>query len=290
MSTKNNQQEKWIRELFLLFYLGFFAVSFFKHLLPGIHALTILSKGAEAICAPGMIFAAGCLMGMAKIADSDFQKKTLNKALFSLLCFYFIGFSTEVVLKHRAIFATIKDLLAMLRVPNICGIFLTLSVLFLIWAFFWNFIEKCLDKPVFLILICLVGFLCTFIPEGIFGYAPVGVLIGGDRLACTPIAFYLFVFFTGVALGKGKIQSLTGKKMMIGTAAALILGVIFVALGQKTAGLVLLGSGCVWFCLIVSRFLLPLYSKCEELALNLWEKLLIFCTSINKKRETNRKL
>ena len=290
MSTKNNQQEKWIRELFLLFYLGFFAVSFFKHLLPGIHALTILSKGAEAICAPGMIFAAGCLMGMAKIADSDFQKKTLNKALFSLLCFYFIGFSTEVVLKHRAIFATIKDLLAMLRIPNICGIFLTLSVLFLICAFFWNSIEKCLDKPVILILACLVGFLCTFIPEGIFGYAPVGVLIGGDRLACIPIAFYLFVFFTGVALGKGKIQSLTGKKMMIGTAAALILGVIFVALGQKTAGLVLLGSGCVWFCLIVSRFLLPLYSKCEELALNLWEKLLIFCTSINKKRETNRKL
>ena len=163
MSTKNNQQEQWIRELFLLFYLGFFSVCFFEHLLPGIRVLALLSKVAEVVCAPGMIFAAGCLMGMAKISDSDFQKKTLNKALFSLLCFYFIGFSTEVVLKHRAIFATIKDLLAMLRIPNICGIFLTLSVLFLICAFFWNSIEKCLDKPVILILACLVGFLCTFL-------------------------------------------------------------------------------------------------------------------------------
>lgn len=290
MSTNTNQQKKWIRELFLLFYLGFFAICFFNRLLPEVQALTLLSKIAEAICAPGMIFAAGCLMGMANPSDSDLQKNTLKRALFSLLCFYFIGFSTEVLIKHRAIFATIKDLLALLRIPNICSIFLTLSVLFLICGLFRNYIEKCTDKPAWLILICLAGFLCTFIPEGILGYGPVGVLIGGDRLDCIPIAFYLFIFFTGMAFGKGTFPALTDKRLVIGTAATLILGAAFLALGQKTAGLVLLGSGCVWFCLIISRFLLPIYNKWEEWTVNVWKKGLSFCQAVYEQQRTNRRL
>lgn len=290
MSTQINQQKKWVRELFLLFYLEFFGVCFLKHLLPGLGFMTLLSKGAEAICAPGMIFAAGCLMGMEKIPDSDFRKNTLHKALLCLLCFYFIGFSTEVLLNHRAVFATIKDLLAMLRIPNICSIFLTLSILFLICAFFWDSIEKCMEKPILLIGICLIGFLCTFIPEGILGYAPVGVLIGGDRLACIPIAFYLPAFFTGIAFGREKFKTIADKKLILGTAGFLVFSILFLILKQKTTALVLIGSGCVWFCLIVSRLLLPLYSRLENIAVALLEKCVHFGQSINEKRKTSRRL
>ena len=95
-SAYPDKKHLWYRELFVLFYLGMFAASFLNRPFPDSRAVSLLIKGAELLYAPGMIFAAGCLMGAQDASRKDFRKNTLRKALYSILLFYTVGFLNEI--------------------------------------------------------------------------------------------------------------------------------------------------------------------------------------------------
>ena len=69
-----------------------------------------------------------------------------------------------------------------------------------------------MEKPVLLLLICIIGFLPVFLPEGIIGYGLAGTLIGGDRTHAVAISTELFVFFWGVFCAKKKQNTFLEKK------------------------------------------------------------------------------
>ena len=280
-STYPDKKHLWYRELFVLFYLGMFAASFLNRPFPDSRAVSLLIKGAELLYAPGMIFAAGCLMGAQDASRKDFRKNTLRKALYSILLFYTVGFLNEILINERAVFATIKDLLAVLRIPGRTSIFLTLSVLFLLCSFCWPWVEKCLRSRPLLLSVCLVGFLFTFLPEGILGYGLAGVFVGADRLAAVPLFPYLFAFFGGVLTARrlraaadnmdsypAPAQILSACRcLLIPCVVLLVVGAGLALLHRNEPATTLLGTGGAGFCLLVSAFLLPLYQAAETFVL-----------------------
>ena len=99
-SAYPDKKHLWYRELFVLFYLGMFAASFLNRPFPDSRAVSLLIKGAELLYAPGMIFAAGCLMGAQDASRKDFRKNTLRKALYSILLFYTVCCSVFVFILY----------------------------------------------------------------------------------------------------------------------------------------------------------------------------------------------
>src|SRR5699024_5133099 len=187
-------------------------------------------------------------------------------SLYSILLFYAVGFLNEILINERAVFATIKDLLAVLRIPGRASIFLTLSVLFLLCSFCWPWVEKCLRSRPLLLSVCLVGFLFTFLPEGILGYGLVGVFVGADRLAAVPLFPYLFAFFGGVLTARrlraaaenmdsfpAPAQILSACRCLrIPCGVLLIVGAGRALLHRNEPATTLLGTGGAGFCLLVS--------------------------------------
>lgn len=292
----------WVRAAFVFFYAGLLIATLLNRLFPGSSFTWLLEGGARAVYAPGMIFAAGCLMGLQNPSGKDFRKNTLYKALTCLLLFYGTGFFNEVLLNDRAVFATIKDLLAILRMPGVASIFLTLSVFFLLSGLFWEKMEYCLQKPFLGVSLSLIGFLCSFIPEGLLGYAVTGVFVGGDRYGCIPAAQYFFVFFAGVLFMRKKSAALTGlseiietktyafhfRRLLIPEALLLVSGVLMAVLHQKQSALVLAGTALAGICLFFLFFLLPVYRKGETAVLRLLHWLDDSLAALKRKRQQCR--
>lgn len=72
-----------------------------------------------------------------------------------------------------------------------------------------------MEKPVLLLLICIIGFLPVFLPEGIIGYGLAGTLIGGDRTHAVAISTELFVFFWGVFCARKKQNTFLEKRILL---------------------------------------------------------------------------
>lgn len=71
-------------------------------------------------------------------------------------------------------FTTIRNFITFIKVFEISAIFLSVSIVFLLCAYLWDYIEGWMEKPVLLLLICIIGFLPVFLPEGIIGYGLAG--------------------------------------------------------------------------------------------------------------------
>lgn len=313
----------WYRELFFLFYFGMLAAMVLNRLFSGSQATLLLTKGANLVYAPGMIFAAGCLMGSENPAHKDFKKRTLWKALYAILLFYGIGFLNEIIIKDRAVFATVKDLLAVLRISDIAAIFLTLCVLFLLCSFCWSWIEKCLKKPLLLAAVCLVGFLFSFLPEGLLGYGIIGVFVGSDRLGAIPLFPYLFIFFAGIFTARkfsdsekdeaSALENVQSKKHFIltedrsqpfssarllsvckplipGIVITLAAGAFLAVLHLENQASILLGSGCAGVCLLISAVLFPFYRILENFFFRLLRKANSFRLALRSRRKSSRPL
>ncbi|MDO5147386.1 MAG: YfhO family protein [Eubacteriales bacterium] len=302
-------QSLWLRELFLFFYCFMAGTTLLAKAFPGFAPGLLLAKVAEITCAAGMIFAAGWLMSAQDSSAPDFKRRTLKKALFCILLFYGIGLFNERFINHRAIFATIKDLLALLRVPGVVSILLSLSFLFLLCAFVWPYMEKLLRRPALCVLFCAVGFLFSFMPFGLLGYSFLGVFIGGDIYACVPLIPYLFVFFTGVYCGNTSnaagIFSVTDdaplkplQKYMVSLFRKLFLPTLFLAasggvlamLHQNQAAKILLGSAAAHYLLLLCAGLLPAYQRIEEIALDLLARSQALCSRIGARKNSSRAL
>ena len=86
----------WARELFVLSFLVFFCMKVLTFLSHGSRIFTLLTSCAKAVYAPVIFFATGLLLGSRDSSQPDFRKKTLTKALFCILCFYFVGACREI--------------------------------------------------------------------------------------------------------------------------------------------------------------------------------------------------
>lgn len=301
----------WIRELFVLFYLGLFAATALGRLFSGSQAAFLLSKGAEFVSAPGMLFAAGCLMGPEDFTSTQYRKRTLRRALYALVLFYAVGFCNEILINDRAVFATVKDLLAVLRIPGMAAIFLTLCALFLLCALFPKQLHFCLRRPAAAAAVSVAGFLFTLIPEGLLGYGVLGVFTGADRMNAVPLLPHLFVFFAGAMTSRRIVAAQcqtdaplstqdvcpSGRALLSGCRRLALPSLLILAAGAALAVLrleepasVLLGSGCAGIALFVLIALLPVYRKAEELFFSLLRRLLSFANAVKARRACSRPL
>lgn len=278
--------EIWIREIFFLFYGAFFLCAMIYELAPGHAALYYLRQAAQAVYAPGLLFAAGCLMGLKDSSHPAFRKETLRKALYCYLVFLGMGFFLEVFILHHEAFSTLKDLLAVIRIPAVCSVFVTLCFLFIICAFFWKYIEYCLQHRYILILIASAGLLLLLVPEGILGYGLTGIFIGGDRYDCVPVAYYLFAFFGGALLSRNYLPGLFHRKILGFTGAVSVLSGILFVFHQKQPAIILIGIVFAYLALVISIVFLPLYQRCESAAIQIWD---MAADTGNRIRQTARK-
>lgn len=277
-----------IREVFVLFYLMFLGCAFLFFLSSGHPLLEALTDAARYTYAPAMLFAAGSIVGMDDPDSPGFQKRNYLRALTCLLLFWGLSFLEEVFLDHRALFSTVKDLLALLRIPIVTSIFLTLSAFFLLCAWFFKYIDQLFHHKKLLVLVCILGFACTLIPSGLLGYGSIGIFIGGDRYRCSPIAYYIPIIYIGILFGRDKIQNLLDRKLLLGIAGTAIAGLCFGFMHQQLPACVLLGAVLAYIGLLLCSLLLPLYSKCETGIVHIGHSALTFWKKIRKKQATSK--
>ena len=254
------------RELYILFYLLFFCSTFlFK--LTHISILRYLVIIARYTYIPGMLFAAGYEIGTLnqQYPDlKDFQGSLLKKAFHWLMHFYIIGFLKEFLLDRRDPLPTIKDLLALIRIPNLAAIFISLAILYVMAAFLWRPIMNHPRKKWLLPVICVAGFLCTYIPEGLIGYGTVGIFTGADIVGAVPIFPYLFFIFFGASLAAEEEFPFYEKKIMIMSILLLLFAGVMILLHLKEPALTIVGSFLAWigvfFCYMIQGF----YGAIEE--------------------------
>ena len=278
----------WARELFVLSFLVFFCMKVLTFLSHGSRIFTLLTSCAKAVYAPVIFFAAGLLLGSRDSSQPDFRKKTLTKALFCILYFYFVGACREILIGHRAVFSTIKDLLSLNRIPELAAIFLSLSVLFLLCAFFMPYVDTCVRKPVLFLFVGIVGAATALIPERLLGYGPVGVLIGSDVLYAVPIAHYLFAFLAGIALTRGFFNGLFDKRILIFNGAAVLLGGFSGLLHQKNMAIVLLGMVCGYVAVLFSVLFLSFWKRLESSCQKAGRRIVTLYQAVVKKKSESR--
>jgi len=254
---------------FLISYIlnNFYGSSRFVHLLASV---------VQIVYAPGMFFAAGLMA-------EEFQKKKENPTLaysktgvLFLGLYAFIGLFIDVTLKDYALFTAIKNIIGLIRIPGSSAIFLSLGILYLLYALLWKSVVNMPSRPAVIIAVCLLGYLCVFIPEGILGYGALGVFIGGDRFGCIPIMTHLFAFAWGCTASYRNTVSVTEKINVSIMFSLLVMGGLLAILHKKAAAQIPLGMVAAAAAIHISVWLLPLYRRVEKAGLILWRKIMGF--------------
>ena len=254
----------WIREIFFLFYGAFLVCSVADKVLPDRPLIHYMFRFAFFIHSPGILFAAGCVVGLVLKDGRDFKREMLKKALYCYLCFFAVGFVTEVFLTGHDAYTSIKDILILVRVPDSSSVFLTLCFAMLLCGFFEDQLKVILSSRLLLICLSAFGLFLSFIPEGFLGYGLVGTLIGGSTTNCTALSYYLALFFGGILFTRQPEKGIFHKASFI----YFVLVVLFTGaagvLHHKHPAVVGIGIIAACFCLVLTVFLLPLYEKVEK--------------------------
>ena len=262
------------RELYILFYLLFFCSTFlFK--LTHISVLRYLAIMAQYTYIPGMLFAAGYEIGTLnqKYQDlKEFQSSLIKKAFHWMLHFYIIGFLKELLLDRRDPLPTVKDLLALIRIPSLAAIFVSLAILYVMAAFLWRPLMNHPGRKWLLPGICIAGFLCTYIPEGLVGYGLVGIFTGADIVGAVPIFPYLFFIFFGAGLAAEEEFPFYEKKLMILSIVFLLFAGVMILLHLKVPALTIVGAFVAWVGIFFCYLLQGIYGMIEERLSLLFQK------------------
>lgn len=260
------------RELYILFYLLFFCSTLlFK--VTHISVLRYLVIMAQYTYIPGMLFAAGYEIGTLNQQYQDlkeFQSSLLKKAFHWMLHFYIIGFLKELLLDRRDPLPTVKDLLALIRIPSLAAIFVSLAFLYVMAAYLWRPIMNHPGKKWLLPGLCIAGFLCTYIPEGLIGYGLIGIFTGADIVGAVPIFPYLFFIFFGASLAAEEEFPFYEKKLMIVSILFLLFAGVMILLHLKEPALTIVGAFIAWVGVFFCYLLQGIYGTVEE-------KLYTFC-------------
>ncbi len=294
-SRQDDKYSVGIRELFVLFYLGILGSQILRGYFTS-NMMSLLLTGIDRVCAAGMIFAAGCLLGKEDSGQPDFKSKVLKYARNSLFLFWIIGTASELIVYKAHFFWTLKSLLAVTAMPHHAAIFFTLTVLFLICAFGWKVIEKCLEKPWLGILVSVVGMLLTLIPEELVGYALIGAFIGGDSYHCVALFPHAMFFFLGIVFirlrKKYADQKLRIARIYIGYLIITVVcggvGIIFYLMGLSNSAWTMLGGAGAIFCSCFSIIILPIYRGCEFVVRKIGQGILNAASTVRDLREDHR--
>ncbi len=278
----------WLREVFFLFYGVFFLCSFADKIMPGHALIHYMFRFAFAVHAPAVIFVLGCSMGLADPSDPSFRKNTLMKALYSYLAFFIIGFVIEVFVTDHDAYTTIKDILIVVRVPDISSVFLTMCFLLLISAFFWDYIEYILSHRIVLLLVSLAGILLVFLPEGLLGYGLIGTVLGGATTNCTPIAYYLFLYLAGILYARSPSERLLNRKYLVSMGLLTLAGGLLALARMKHPAVVILSIVFAFCCMLFTVVLFPLYSRLESALLRLWGRIRAAGKDLEAKSQESR--
>lgn len=255
----------WAREIFFLFYGAFLICSLADKIFPDRAIVHYLFRFAFAIHSPGILFAAGCVVGIALEDGRDFRRSMLKKALACYFCFFVIGFVTEVFVTGHDAYTSIKDILLTVRVPDSSSVFLTLCFAMLLCAIFEDLLRVILSKRILLILISAIGLLLSFIPEGFLGYGLIGTLIGGSTTNATALAYYVALFFGGILFARHPEKGLFRKSYLAYFGILVLFTGVAGILHFKHPAVIGLGIVCACFFLAMTVFLLPIYAWVEKM-------------------------
>lgn len=273
-----NRKNIFTRELFVLFYLLYFGAMFVCQIVDR-QILHYFLLGVKYIYMPGMLFAAGYqLATLDQIYPEEecFRKQVLRKSLIWLAHYYLIGYTKEILLDHRDIFATNKDMLALLRFPKIATIFITLCILYALAAFLWKPLMKLEKRNLILSVSSIVGFLFTLLPTGIIGYGSVGIFTGADNYGVVPIFPYLMFILIGAYMAQKEELHFYEKSYILMSGVMLIMGGGLILLHQKVAALTIIGMLLSWIGIQILTILYPIYEVVDRCilgtGLNIWKK------------------
>ena len=250
------------RTMVVLLYLAYAATYLLNQLMGGpAHFLMLAAYG---ICLPGMFFAAGMDYAAVEQGGTDPKKVYLKRALLYYGFYFMIALVTEVLINRREPLDTINDLLAVLRIPGLTSILLSLAVFYLLLAFIRPKVNRILDKPVALVGVSVIGFLLVLIPEGMIGYGLFGIFIGGDVAGAVPIACHLGTFFLGLFFVRREEPAKPVKKDAVIAVALVLVGAVLFILGVKDGAYILVGTGFALPAFMIIRVLSPIYLKIER--------------------------
>ena len=162
------------------------------------YALSLLM----AICECAMFFLAGrdiitVRKKMSSDNPQDYQVSLCRRVLALSGLYIVLGIIFLIVIKNQGVYLAIRNILAINIVPACCGVLISLALVYLAAAWILPSCKKTERSRLIAVIISVVGFLFVFIPAGTFGYALVGLMIGGDNYGCVPIVTHLFMVFWG---------------------------------------------------------------------------------------------
>ena len=285
------------RGLLAAFYVTFLISYVLYHFYGSSRIIYLLASVIQIVYAPGMFFAAGLMAEeLQKRRENPTLAYSRTGALF-LGIYGLIGLIMDVTLKDYALFTAIKNIIGLIRIPGSSAIFLSLGILYLLYALLWKSVVNMPSRPAVIIAVCLLGYLCVFIPEGILGYGALGVFIGGDRFGCIPIMTHLFAFAWGCTASYRNTVSILEKLNACILFSLLVTGGLLAILHKKNAAQIPLGMVAAAAAIHISVWLLPLYKKAEQACFlflfRLWSCVCVYLSGDNvlhreKSRERRR--
>ena len=259
-----SRREVFSRELIVAFYFVFLVMTALHHKFGSISVIHILTRMTQVVYVSGIFFAVGYYIQVQRERNQDFKGHMLRCAAYSLGLYGALGILYEVIIKRAGFLNVIRQFITFIKIFEISSIFLSVCIVFLICAYWWDSISKWMAKPILLLLICILAFLPVFLPEGITGYGLAGIFIGGDRTNAIAINSQIFVFFWGVFCAKERQETFLIKKNFIIEAVCFIMAGIFAVLHLKAACFAFLGMFLAFIAVNICVPFLGIYKTVEE--------------------------
>ena len=190
-----SKREVFSRELMVAFYFIFVVMTLLCYKFREVAVIHALTRLVQIVYVPGIFFAVGYYIQVQREKYDDFKGNMLRHAAYSLLAYMVLGIPYEIFIKNIDLFMTIRNFVTFIKIFELTAILFSISVVFLLCAWLWDYIERWMENPVWLLAVCIIGFLTVFIPDGMIGYGLVGTLIGADTTHAVAISSELFVFF-----------------------------------------------------------------------------------------------
>lgn len=250
-----------------VFYL-IYAVLYLAFQKAGGSFLYLCLCGAIVLCPPAMFFLAG-QQAAREWGRKDFAHRSFFRAGLSFLFYIVIGVPAVHFLKGQDLFLSVRNILAINTIPGLCSILITLGFLYLICAFLHKSNILLADHKKAALALSIIGVLLTFLPEGLTGYALVGIFIGGDNFGAVPILWYLPAFFWGMSASDP--ETFTPRYQRNWNYAALLAaaGVLFLLVHNRSGLYVAVGTILAFLVVWAGRFLIPAVRKVEQKAFHI---------------------
>lgn len=221
-----------------------------------------LSRLVQMIYAPMMLLGAGIRLHIYNEEKGE-KKGYLIQAAICFGAFFILSYGKEVVIAHKNVFETAKNLLVLVHTPIISNIFLTMAAALLLYYFLKDPIDRIAADPKKLLITGGICLLTVFFPRNLLGYGLFGIFIGSDSFSCIPLSYYVLAILFGMYLRSREEE--TGKNaylkkpVLIIMGAMLILGAGLFVLGATSASLVFLGYVIAWVGTLICLLLISLF-------------------------------